>query len=336
MVDLAAGLGLAAGASGLYAVGVALQALEARAAPAEQALRLALFRRLVRRPRWLGGTLLGLAGWGLQALALTYVSLTLVQPALALGLVLLLVVAQRLLAEPVRRRELAAVAAIVAGVGALAWLAPAGSLEHAAGVRLWLPLAVIGLLALVPYAFRGGARAASALVPVSAGLAYAWDGLATKLASDDYGRHVWLGLAAWFVAMNVASGIGTLSEMSALQRRPVTQVAPVVFALTAFVPVALAPTLVAESWPSSPPRLAGLVASLLLVGIGALTLSASAPVGRLLAAREASSLGSGTARSPRVRSAAASLAVSDRDGAPAAATRTTTAPARSERSPSAR
>ena len=59
---------LACSASLLYNVGLALQALDARDAPAEERLRPALRRRLVRRPRWLAGSgLSGLLGWPLQA-----------------------------------------------------------------------------------------------------------------------------------------------------------------------------------------------------------------------------------------------------------------------------
>ena len=58
---------LACSASLLYNVGLALQALDAREAPAEESLRPALLLRLVRRPRWLAGTGLNLLGWPLQA-----------------------------------------------------------------------------------------------------------------------------------------------------------------------------------------------------------------------------------------------------------------------------
>src|SRR5262245_19753550 len=188
------GIALATGAAGVFAIGIALQAAEARAAPREQALRPSLFWRLIRRPRWLLGTALGLAGWGLQALALTHASLTVVQPTLALGLVFVLLVAA-MLHEHAHGREVGAVALIVVAVPVIGWLAPERSAAHPAGLRLWGPLALIAAVALVPYTFRGAARAASILVPVSAGLAYGWDGIATKLASDEYARHLWLGLA---------------------------------------------------------------------------------------------------------------------------------------------
>src|SRR5205814_2881445 len=117
-----------------------------------------------------------------------------------------------------------------------------------------------------------------------------------------YARRVWLGLVFWFVAMNAASGLGTLAEMSAFQRRPVVQVAPIIFALTAFVPVALAPLVARELWPTSAWRDAGLLAALLLVGGGALALARSPTVARALAAAPSSS-GSETPRSRRDDSA---------------------------------
>jgi hypothetical protein len=321
MPGILTGIAAAAAASALYAAGMALQALEARAAPVEQALRLSLFRRLVGRPLWLGGTALGLAGWVLQTVALTRAPLTLVQPLLGLSLVLLLGLAVWRLGEHATRGNAAAVAAITAGVPLLALTAPHRHTHHAAGARLWLALAVLGAAALAPLALRGGARAASILVPLGAGLAYSWDSLATKLAADDYVGHAWLGLAFWIVAMNAAAGLGTLSEMSALQRRPVIQVAPIVLALTTFVPVALAPLLARELWPADAWRDAGLVAGLLLAGGGALSLARSPTVARVLAA-ESSSSASDTPRSPRAESRWTS-AVSDA-GADEPATSTTT------------
>ncbi len=58
-------------------------------------------------------------------------------------------------------------------------------------------------------------------------------------------RHVAL---AWAISTAGASGVGVLSEMSALQARPAIQVAPVVFVTQTVVPVALAPVLLGESF----------------------------------------------------------------------------------------
>lgn len=294
LIGVLAGLGAAA----IYAAGIALQALEAREAPPERALRLSLFARLVRRPRWVAGTALGLVGWVVQGYALTKAPLTLVQPLLGTSLVFLLALAASLLHERVGRREALAAGAVAAGVPLLALTAPAHHAVHGEGVALWLTLVALAAVSLLPLGLRGAARSGSVLVPLAAGLAYALDGLATKFASDDYDRRLWLGLLGWAVLMVAASGLGTLGEMSALQRRPVTHVAPLVFTLTTFVPVALAPLLAREWWPGSPLRAAGLVLGLLATGGGAAALATAEPLGRVVA-REARSRESGTGRSPR-------------------------------------
>ena len=309
MPVLVTGIVATFGAAALYAVGTALQAVEARLAPETHALRFSLLRRLVKRPRWLAGTALGFTGWGLQASALAHAPLTLVQPLLGTTLVFLLGLSVWRLGERVVRADALGVLAIAAGAPLLALTAPHHRSAHAGGALLWVTLGALGLAALSPLALRGGARASSLLVPIGAGLAYSWDGLATKFASDDYLRHAWIALAFWFVAMNVASGLGTVSEMSSLQRRPVAQVAPLLFALTTFVPVALAPAIAREWWSSSAWRDLGLVVSLLLVGGGALRLARSAPVTHALEA-EASSASSGTGRRSRDASSA-SAAVSE-------------------------
>ena len=58
------GLAAAAAASVAFNVGIVLQALDAREAPADEGLRLSLLARLLRRKRWVAGFLLGGVGFG--------------------------------------------------------------------------------------------------------------------------------------------------------------------------------------------------------------------------------------------------------------------------------
>ena len=76
--------------------------------------------------------------------------------------------------------------------------------------------------------------------------------MATKLASDDLSRGSWSWRRLWAVATGRASGVGVLSEMSALQARPAIQVAPVVFVTQTVVPVVLAPLLLGERFSDTP------------------------------------------------------------------------------------
>ncbi len=93
-------------------------------APREEHLRLALFGWLVQRARWLLGTGLSMLGWPLQVIALLLAPLVVVQPALAAGLLVLLLLAERMLGEHAGRSEHVAMLAIVIGVVGAGVFAP--------------------------------------------------------------------------------------------------------------------------------------------------------------------------------------------------------------------
>src|SRR5215210_4098976 len=152
---LALGVLAALASAVLYSGGVTLQSLEAREAPGEESLRLSLLSRLVRRRRWLAGTGCVAGGWGMQATALMLAPITIVQPALAVSVVSLLLIAVRFFGESVRRREALAALAIVAGVAGLVAVAPAQTEAHARPLALALGMTVLGAIALAPYALRG-------------------------------------------------------------------------------------------------------------------------------------------------------------------------------------
>src|SRR5450759_948922 len=116
MVELVLGILAAIGASTLYSLGIALQAMEAKEAPHEEHLRLALAWGLSRRARWQLGKGLSILGFPLQVVALMLAPLVVVQPALAAGLLVLMFLAQRMLGEHAGRYEYLAMGAIVVGV----------------------------------------------------------------------------------------------------------------------------------------------------------------------------------------------------------------------------
>jgi drug/metabolite transporter (DMT)-like permease len=317
MSSVVLGAGAACAASWLYNAGVALQALEARRVPGEHGLRASLIARLARRPGWLVGTALGLVGWPLQAAALLLAPLTVVQPGLAFGLIVLLVLGASRLGERVGARDVAAVIAIVVGVAGLASVAPDASADHAGGVTLAAALAVLGALALAPYALRRRAAGGIAAA-LSAGAAFAWSGLSTKLVADAVSADRWAVAVAWTMATGAASALALISEMTALQRRPATQVAPLVFVVQVAIPVLAAPLVTGESWAHAPLGPAGILAGLAVVLGGAVVLT-TAPAVRSLV-DEPSSVDSGTVRIAPVPSAATAATVSR--GAPSAVTTT--------------
>jgi drug/metabolite transporter (DMT)-like permease len=276
MVDLVLGIGAAVGASTLYSLGIALQALDAREAPREEHLRIALVAGLLRRARWLLGTGLSILGWPLQVIALLLAPLVVVQPALAAGLLVLLLVARRMLGEHAGRYEYIAMSAIVIGVIGAALTAPPRDTHHAReALTITVVLVALGVASMLPYVLRALGRPRAVVTMIGAGLAFGWSGVATKLASDDLSGHHLLIAAAWGLSTAAASVVGVLSESSALQSRPAIQVAPVVFVTQTMIPVVLAPLLLGERLSDTPLGGAPLIASLLVLVAGAAMLARS-------------------------------------------------------------
>jgi hypothetical protein len=298
MVDLVLGIGAAVGASTLYSLGIALQAMDAKEAPHSQHLRLALAWRLVRRGRWQVGLALSILGWPLQIVALMLAPLVVVQPALAAGLLVLMFLAQRMLHEHAGRLEYVAMAAIVIGVVGAGLAAPPRTTGHGSeALAITIVLAGLALASLLPYALRLVMHPPAGVTMVGAGLAGGWSGIATKLASDDLAQgHVALA-AVWGVSTAAASGIAILSEMSALQERPAIQVAPVVFVTQTVIPIVVAPLLFGESFADTPFAGVPLSASLALLIAGA-GLLARSPLLVALMEGERVSHASGSAPSP--------------------------------------
>jgi drug/metabolite transporter (DMT)-like permease len=266
----------------LYNASIAFQALEARKVPGEHSLRPSLLGRLVRNRKWLGATALGLLGWPLEIGALLLAPLTVVQPCLASGLILLLWLGATKLGEAPGWREWTAVAAIIVGLAGVAWAAPDRTTDHAGTGAIALALGLVAIPIAAPYLLRGRASAIGWLPVIAAGFGYAWTSIASKLLTDELAAGAWLVAIAWLATAAASEGLALLSEMSALQRRPATHVAPVMFAVQVLVPVLLAPLIFGESWASTPLGGVALVVSMGVAVSGTVLLAGSKTVGAVL------------------------------------------------------
>jgi drug/metabolite transporter (DMT)-like permease len=266
---------LAAVTASLYALSTSLQALVARHAPKSEALSASLIKRLVRHPLWLAGTAAGLLAWPLQAVALSLGSVTLVQPALGFGLVVLLVLGVRVLHETIGARELAGVLAIVAGVAVLGWAGPSqtGSFTTAGA---WVTGVALVVVAPTPYVLRRLGRAGGLPTSVAAGLGWAFLGLGTALLDAAIADRSLLAAVGWAAACGAATWGALLAEMTSLQMWAATRAIPVAFGLEMAVPAALAPFLTQRH----PPHPVAFGLGLALACAGAVALGTSRAVAR--------------------------------------------------------
>lgn len=282
----AVGLAAALVASFFFNVGIALQGIEARSLPHSLGLHLSLLTRLLGRPRWLAGWALGTLGIGPQVLALRDAPFVVVQPALATGLLVLLVLGARTFHEPVGILKVLGVLAIIGGLALVAAGAPHRSEAHrgiaaAAGV-----IGALSACTFAPFAARGTRFDTGMLANVASGCGFAVSNIATKLLSDDVGGRHYLPAALW-TAIVVASGVtATVTGMTAFQRLRATTVVPVNTAVQTFLPIVLEPLFLRERWGSAQlggvPIAIGLMAAL----VGAILVSRTHAVSELAAAAQ--------------------------------------------------
>jgi drug/metabolite transporter (DMT)-like permease len=191
---------LAVLAAGCNALSSVLQRKANRQEPA-QAFSLHLLLHLIRQPAWVVGGLSMLASFLLQATALNFGTLTLVEPVLVFELPLTLILSSLLLSHTLRPGDWGTAAAMAGGLGLMiAVLAPSG------GDATTVPLstratataatvAVVGLFALT--AQLGPLRARAALFGVAAGSGF---GLTASLIKLAVARLSGQGLAGLFTA----------------------------------------------------------------------------------------------------------------------------------------
>lgn len=232
---------LSLGAALLFGLGSVLQQREASQAPPDEALRLRLLWRLVRRPLWLAGVGTALVGNLMTGAALALGSVALVQPLLVTRLLFALPLAAAWARQKIPRRDLLAALATAVGLGVFLFAgAPEAGEETSPAVWRWLVTAgLIGGLTvvLVTFARRLRVDKEAPMLGVGAGMLF---GLQAGLTDDAVSRIADGGivalLTAWTTyAVPVAAIAGTLLLQSAYQMAPLTASYP---SLSAIEPLA--------------------------------------------------------------------------------------------------
>lgn len=270
------GLAAAFAATLLISGGLVLQAFDVRRVSARHGLRLSLLTRLLQRPWWLAGTVIGYLAFPFQLVALAHAPLIVVQPIHACGLLLVFAAGVRFLRERVGLPELIGIVTIVLGLGLVAWGAPSGHDPAINDAGLFAFTGVLVALALIPYAIRD--RCGRLVLIFAAGIGFAGANLAVKGFSGELGTHHYLAAGAYMVATAVASVGSMLTQMTAFQRHRAVEVVPVTFAVPIFLPVAIGMLVLHEHWATA--ALAGgpfALGTVLLLG-GTAAVTRSAPV----------------------------------------------------------
>jgi hypothetical protein len=246
-----------------------------------------LIVRLARRPVWLLGIASMILGFGFQLTALRFGALALVQPILALELLLVfgyMAFAGRRRVK-IKRRDWLAAAAMSAGVaGFLALASPSGGQPHAKG-SAWLlaGLTTLGIvLVAIATSFRPGSRAGAsasrraAVLGAAAGIAWGFVAAVIKELSCHLGDGPGAIFSTWWPYLLLGAGAAAMLLAShALAAGPLAASQPGFTILDPLAAIVLGVYLFGEHIRGGPWDMAGQALSLGLVVAGAVALSRS-------------------------------------------------------------
>ena len=228
---------------------------------------------LATSPRWLAGFTLMLFGLAFQVLALIFAPVTLVQPVIAAGVAVVLVLSRLVLHERLGSLQYVCVAVMALSVVLLALSAEGAPVQvgrQASGVRLAVIAIASCLLALAAAvsALRASGRkhaqpGSGVAFGIATGLLYGVAALAIKGLSGTlvHGRGIGGTVATLLTSpypyvMAVCSAAGLLLFQTALQRCRISIVAPVSNVLGSVYFIVAGTWLFHERLPSDPVRLA--------------------------------------------------------------------------------
>jgi drug/metabolite transporter (DMT)-like permease len=270
------GIGASLMAALLLSSGTVLQAIDSRRVSSEHCLQLSLLGRLLRRPMWLLGTVIGYLAFPFELLALHHAPLVLVQPVHALGLLVVLAAGVRFMRERVSAVELAGVAAIIVGLGMVAWGSPVGADTEISDAALAGMSIALTLVSFTPFVI--GRRCGRSVLILSAALGFAGANLAVKGFSDHLGTHGYLIALGYLAIAAVGSIVGVLNQMSAFQRHRAVEVVPITFAIPTFLPAVLGLLVLHEHWATAAMAGAPFAAGGFLLAMGTATLGRAGAV----------------------------------------------------------
>ena len=196
---------------------------------------------------------------------------------------MLLAIGRRLLGESPTLEALLGVAAIIAGIGLIAWGAPGQQDTHRGAAAVLGVMSGLVAVSLIPFALRGRRFDTAMSANLGSACGFAATNVAMKLTADDFGGNHYPQAVGWLAVAAFAGVTATITAMTALQRAPATTVIPISTAVQTFLPVALEPLFLAESLRSAELGGLPLFAGMVVMLIGIVILARTRPVSALAA-----------------------------------------------------
>lgn len=237
--------------------------------------------KILRRPVWLAGLGMQVAGWIFQALALKNGALTVVQSITALSLVIALPLGAKITNQQISVRVM--IGAVVMVVGIVLFLvagSPQGGTSHPDAAAWWSAIlatvVVVGLLA--GFGRRSAGAAKALLLGSAAGVLFALQAAVTKVFMTELGHGVVALLGDWTTyALIVSAVVGFVLQQSALRTDVLAPAMASSNAVTLFASVTFGLTVFGESLSHGHGRLVPAIIGLALALIGIVLLAGAKP-----------------------------------------------------------
>ena len=281
----------ALGAGCMFAIGAVLQQSAARETPASMSLSWRLLVDLAHRRRWLLGIGCDAVSFGLQALALAFGPLALVQPLAVTGLLFAVPLAVRRRGRRLHTREWLGTLAVAAGLASfLAAAAPTEGLPQTTPTRwVLVVISVAGLMTVgVVLGKALGGVVRPSLYGLAAASAFGLLAALTKTSTHLLGEGAATFFTSWQpYAMAVVAVVGAIVQQSAFQAGPLPASLPIMDAVEPTVAVCIGVFAFNEHLGSSPLAIALQVAGVCVLLAGIVVLDRSPLIAELQAAEPA-------------------------------------------------
>jgi drug/metabolite transporter (DMT)-like permease len=269
-----------------------------------RALRLSLLATLAREKRWLGGVALTVVSFGIQATALAFGPLTLVQPLAATDVLFALPMIAHRNRRPLTRRGIFGGLSVAAGIAVFIAVSPPAGGVGTPSLTAWAP-ALAGIAALTGLsgflALRARGQARVIWLAAAAAVIYGLLDAITKSTVDMLPTRGAGVLATWEpYALIVAGVLGGLFGQSAFNAGPLSLSLPVIDTVEPVSAVILGVVVFRESLARSPWQFALQLAggAIAVAGIAILSHSSVVLTEERLGSRTGSMPGDGVPEAP--------------------------------------